>query len=216
MAASLTRRACALCGLAAAALYALAAQGQTPAWLADPGAQAQLSAGEVVIHSDLAPGQASVAAAILVHARSPLIWQLITHCDSVTTFVPGLKHCARLQTTADGAWSIVEHDIRYSVLMPMIHSIGRSHYQPPHRVDFVGVGGNVKAESGSWVLEAGAEPEVTTVEYSITIEPGFFVPRSVVRHSLAKELPVMLTGLRLQAERAAARAALAASPPVAR
>jgi hypothetical protein len=93
--------------------------------------------------------------------------------------------------------------------MPMIHSIVRSHYQPPYRIDFTGVGGNVKAESGSWVLEPAADGKATTVEYSISIEPGFLVPRAAVRYSLSKELPVMLTGLRTQAERLSASLARA-------
>lgn len=209
MAASFTFRTLALWGLASMALQASSAQAERPSWLADTGAQAQLSAGEVVIHSELGPARASAEAAILVRAPAEVIWKLITNCDSVATFVPGLKYCARLQTTADGAWSIVEHDIRYSALMPMIHSIVRSHYQAPHRVDFTGVGGNVKAESGSWVLEPGPQALSTRVQYSITIEPGFFIPRTMVRHSLSKELPVMLTGLRRQAERVQSHAALA-------
>lgn len=216
MAASFTLKTLPLWGMASVALCGLPAQAQTPSWLAGTTAQAQLSAGEVVLHSDLGPSQASAEAAILVHATPQVIWKLITNCDHVASFVPGLTHCARLQTTPDGAWSIVEHDIRYSVLMPTIHSIVRSHYQPPHRVDFTGVGGNVKAESGSWVLEPGPDASLTMVEYSITIEPGFFIPRTVVRHSLSKELPVMLTGLRLQAERAESRAALALAPAASR
>ena len=146
--ASFTFRALPLWGLASLALGGLPAQAQIPAWLADASAQAQLSAGEVVMRSELGPGEASVEAAILVHATPQVIWKLITNCDSVATFVPGLKHCARLKTTPDGAWAIVEHDIRYSALMPMIHSIVRSQYQAPHRVDFTGVGGNVEVGIG--------------------------------------------------------------------
>jgi len=68
MAASLMFRALPLGCLAALALGGLPAQAQTPAWLAEATAQAQLSAGEVVMRSALGPGEASVEAAILVHA----------------------------------------------------------------------------------------------------------------------------------------------------
>jgi carbon monoxide dehydrogenase subunit G len=182
----------------------------TASWVQTDAIQARLSAGEVVMQSELGSREASVQAAIRVRAVPQVVWNLITRCDSVATFVPGLRHCERLQTAADGSWSIVEHDIRYSVLMPTIRSIVRSQYQAPHRVDFVGIGGNVKAESGSWVLEPASDGQATTVEYSISIEPGFFVPRAVVRRSLSKELPVMLTGLRARAEQLAATV-----PPVA-
>ena len=115
-AASFTLRTLPLWGFASLALCGLQVQAQAPTWLADASSQAQLSAGEVVMRSELGAGQASVQAAILVHANAQLIWKLITNCNSVATFVPGLKHCARLQTTPDGSWSIVEHDIRYSAL----------------------------------------------------------------------------------------------------
>lgn len=204
-------KALALVGLASATL-GVPVQAQTPSWLSDPAAQAQLSAGQVVIRSVLGPRQASARAAVRVHATAPVIWKLITSCASVASFVPGLTRCARLETSADGAWATVEHDIRYSRLMPLIRSIVRSHYQAPERVDFTGVGGNVKAESGSWVLEPAAQAGVTTVEYSISVEPGLFIPRAVVRHSLGKELPLMLAGLRARAERIASGAALAKAP----
>jgi ribosome-associated toxin RatA of RatAB toxin-antitoxin module len=182
------------------------ARAGTPAWLAAAAAEAQLSAGQIVMRSELGSHEASAQAAVLVHASVQTVWRLITNCASVAAFVPGLKRCERLQSAPDGSWAIVEHDIRYSMLMPLIRSVVRSHYQPPYRVDFTGIGGNVKAESGSWVLEPAADGQATTVEYSISIEPGFFIPRSVVRHSLSKELPVMLTGLRDHAERVGAAA----------
>ncbi len=179
-------------------------------WMQSEATQARLSAGEVVMQSELGSRAASVQAAIRVRAVPQVVWNLITGCQSVASFVPGLRRCERLQTAVDGSWSIVEHDIRYSILMPMIRSIVRSQYQPPYRVDFSGVGGNIKSESGSWVLDPAADGQATTVEYSISIEPGFFVPRAVVRRSLSRELPLMLTGLRALAEQMAASAPVAA------
>jgi hypothetical protein len=38
------------------------------------------------------------------------------------------------------------------------------------------------------------------VEYHIAIEPGFWVPRSFVRHSLHKQLPAALLAVRQHAE----------------
>ncbi len=185
----------------------------TAAWIEEGSIQARLSAGEVVMRSELGERNASVEAAIRVRANQQVLWKLITSCDGVSAFVPGMRRCERLKTADDGSWAIVEHDIRYSALMPMIRSIVRSQYQAPHRIDFTGVGGNVKEESGSWVLEPAADGRMTTVEYSISIEPGFLVPRTVVRHSLSKELPVMLTDLRARAEQLMPTASLAAPHP---
>src|SRR5581483_8135981 len=108
--------------------------------------QARLSAGEVVMRSELGSHRAIAEAAVRVRASQQLVWKLITNCDNVSSIVPGMKRCERLETAPDGSWAIVEHDIRYSALMPMIRSIVRSEYQAPYRIDFTGVGGNVKAE----------------------------------------------------------------------
>jgi hypothetical protein len=207
----------ALLGSAIALCAAVAASApvdeSTASWVAEDAIQARLSAGEVVMRSELGSHTASVDAAIRVRAGQEVVWKLITNCDNVSSIVPGMKHCERLKEAPDGSWAIVEHDIRYSALMPLIHSIVRSQYQAPHRIDFTGVGGNVKEESGSWVLDTTADGRVTTVQYSISIEPGFFVPRSVVRNSLSKQLPVMLTGLRARAEQLATTASLTAPAP---
>jgi len=191
----------------------LVAHADMPPWVSAADVQSRLSARQVVTRAELVDQHASAEAAIQVHATPEVIWQLLTHCEAAAVYIPGLKHCARLAAAADGSWAIVEHDIRYSPLMPMIHSVVRSQYEPPYRVEFHGIGGGtLKNESGGWLLEPSSDGQATTVVYHLSIEPSFWIPRALLRHSLNKELPAVLMGLRAQAEKTASTQALASGP----
>lgn len=185
---------------------------QSP-WLSAPDTQAQLDAGKVVVQSTLdAPhSRASVDAAVLVHARPEVIWPLITRCASASILVPGLRRCRQLSSAPDGSWDVTEHDIKYNALLPMVHSIYRSDYQAPYRIDFHRVAGDMKDEVGAWVLKPSEDGSSTTIEYRIEVQPGFFVPLGMVRHSLRKRLLHSLLGLRAHAEHPNDPAALEAS-----
>lgn len=184
-------------------LMALAAQhDQAPEdWLDSPALQARLASGGVVVRSalDQHAARASVDAAIRVHAPPQAIWELITQCRYAPILIPGLKLCKQLSAAADGSWAVIEHDIKYAPLLPMVHSIFRADFQPPLRMDFHRIAGDLKDETGTWVLQPAADG-TTTVEYRVSIKPGFWVPHAMIRRSLRKQLPAALVALRTHAE----------------
>ena len=51
---------------------------------------------------------------------------------------------------------------------------------------------------------AAAVAQTTIVEYELYVDPGFWVPRVLLRHSLRSELPAALSALRTRAEGLAA------------
>jgi Polyketide cyclase / dehydrase and lipid transport len=193
----------ACCALAAAWLPR-AALAQS-AWLQRPAVQARLAAGKVVARSalDARHGSASVDAAIRVHAPPEAIWPLITQCRYAAILIPGLRHCKRLRSAPDGSWAIIEHDIKYAVLLPQVHSVFRADFHPPLRMDFHRIAGSLKEETGSWILQPSADG-TTTVEYRVSMKPGFWVPHSMIRRSLQKQLPAALVALRAHAQRQSA------------
>jgi hypothetical protein len=176
-------------------------QAQSRDWLDDPALQARLAGGKVVIRSSLnaRAASASVDAAIRVHASPQAIWGVITQCRYAPILIPGLKGCKQLSAAADGSWRVVEHDIKYAPLLPVVHSICRDDLQPPLRMDFHRVAGDLKAETGSWILTPSPDG-TTTVEYHVSMRPGFWVPRSIIRRSLKKQVPAALLALRAHAE----------------
>jgi carbon monoxide dehydrogenase subunit G len=180
----------------------LATSAPASGWLEERGVEQRLAGGEVVVRSavDEHDSRARVQAAVRVHAPPQLVWAVLEDCEQASTFIPGLKRCRRVAAAADGSWEIIEHEFKYSWLMPAIHSVFRMDNQPPERMQFRRLSGDLKDERGIWRLIRAADGS-TTVEYEVEIDPGFWIPRTLVRHTLRKELPAALLALRTRSER---------------
>jgi Polyketide cyclase / dehydrase and lipid transport len=183
-------------------------------WLSSRAVQERLASGAVAIRSvvDGRRASATVEAAIRIHASASTIWPLITQCKFAASLIPGLRRCRMLKSAPDGSWADIEHDIKYSVLVPMVRSVFHADFHPPYRMDFHRIGGSFKYEVGSWTLQPSAEG-TTTVQYRVSLRPGFWVPRFIVQRSLRRQLPQALAALR---ERAQQMAAATAAPPAPR
>ena len=174
------------------------------AWVADPGIQRRLAVGEIVVQSAVDPEhpRARIRAAVRISAPAETIWKIMTDCEQAQSFVPGLRRCRRVDGAADGSWADIEHEVRYSWLLPSVDYVFRAHYDRPHRIDFRRISGDLKEEEGAWLLVPAAGA-ATIVEYEVYLDPGFWVPHFLVTRSLRKDLPAALAGLRQRAENAA-------------
>jgi hypothetical protein len=183
------------------ALLPLAGPAQV-SWLENPEIQRRLSAGEVVVRSTLDAGEARgrVSAAVRIKAGPERIWTVMTDCEQALSFVPGLRHCRRVQSAPDGSWELIEHEVKYSWLLPTIRYVFRADYQRPRRIDFRRVSGDLKDQHGVWLLEAIPDRSATIVRYELYLDPGFWVPQALVRYSLRKDLPAVLEALRTRVE----------------
>lgn len=182
-----------------------AAQG---AWAAEPGIQQRLAAGEVVVitNSNTAePGhpRGFVRAAVRIRAAPETIWKIMIDCDQAATYVPGLRRCRRIDGARDGSWQDIEHEIRYAWFLPTVRYVFRAEYDRPHRIAFHRISGDLKEEEGTWVLSPTPDGSATTVQYEVYVDPGFWIPQTLVNRSLRKDLPAALDGLRERAESAA-------------
>lgn len=187
----------ALLGLAVAPTPGAA--GAEAHWTADPAVQQRLIRGEVVVETATAvdPQQprGAVRAAVLIHADPGVIWKIMTDCRQVLTFVPGLRECRRLDGAPDGRWEDIEQVVRYAWYLPTVRYVARADYDPPHRIDFHRISGDLKEERGTWLLSTTADG-ATLVEYQMVIDPGFWIPQALVTRSLRKDLATALEGLR--------------------
>jgi uncharacterized protein YndB with AHSA1/START domain len=185
--------------LALAVVLAPGSAGAEAHWTADPVVQQRLMRGEVVVEAGAAsdPDQprGAVRAAVLIHAGPEAIWKVMTDCRQVLTFVPGLRECRRLDGAPDGRWADIEQEVRYAWYLPTVRYVARADYDPPHRIDFRRISGDLKEEHGTWLLSAAADGS-TLVEYQMVIDPGFWIPQALVTRSLRKDLPAALQGLR--------------------
>jgi ribosome-associated toxin RatA of RatAB toxin-antitoxin module len=177
---------------------AAAAQATQGEWLADPAIQHRLASGEVVIDTAIDPGRPRglIRAAVRIDAAPETIWNVVTDCREAMSFVPGLKHCRLVDGAPDGSWQDVEHVVRYSWLLPSVRYVFRAVYDRPHRIDFHRISGDLKQEEGTWLLTQTADGAATVVQYEVYLDPGFWIPQALVAHTLRKDIPAVLTGLR--------------------
>ena len=179
------------------------AAGAQSAWVTDPAIQQRLAAGEVVVATsaiDPAHPRGRVRAAGRIAAAPDAIWKIVTDCREALAFVPGLRHCRLVEGAADGSWQDVEHEVRYSWLLPTVRYVFRADYDRPHRIDFHRISGNLKEEEGTWLFTPTADGTGTVVQYEVYVDPGFWIPQALVAHSLRRDSRAVLTGLRECAE----------------
>ena len=179
-------------------------------WVTDPGIQQRLAAGEVVVATsaiDPAHPRGRVRAAVRIPAPPEAIWRIVTDCREALSFVPGLRHCRLVDGAADGSWEDVEHEMRYSWLLPTVRYIFRADYDRPHRIDFHRISGDLKEEEGTWRFTPTADGADTVVEYEVYVDPGFWIPQALIAHTVRRDTRAVLTGLREAVERDAGQRA---------
>jgi hypothetical protein len=202
--------------LAIALIQPLAATAQDD-WLAEPSVQLRLAAGEVVVQTataaDPAHPRGLVRAAVFIRAPAETIWTVITDCRQTVSFVPGLRRCRSIARAADGRWEDIEHEVRYSWFLPSIRYVFRAEYHRPDRIDFHRISGDLKEEHGTWLLTPTRVAATTLVQYEMYLDPGFWVPQTLVARSLRKDLPTALTGLKERVESTAAASERGGAPP---
>ena len=173
--------------------------GAQSAWVTDPAIQQRLAAGEVVVATsaiDPAHPRGRVRAAVRIPATPEAIWKIVTDCHEALSFVPGLRHCRLVEGAADGSWQDVEHEMRYSWLLPTVRYVFRADYDRPHRIDFHRVSGDLKEEEGTWLFTPTTDGVGTVVEYEVYVDPGFWIPQALVAHTLRRDTRTVLTSLR--------------------
>jgi hypothetical protein len=181
------------------ALLEPAAAAAQSAWVADPAIQQRLAAGEVVVATgaiDPAHPRGRVRAAVRIPAAPDAVWKIVTDCREALSFVPGLRHCRLVEGAPDGSWQDVEHEMRYSWLLPTVRYVFRADYDRPHRIDFHRIRGDLKEEEGTWLFTPTADGVGTVVEYEVYVDPGFWIPQALVAHTLRRDTRAVLTGLR--------------------
>lgn len=191
-----------------ALLLPTAARAET-AWVQDQTVQQQLSDRQVAVRVEFDGDQSRihVRAAVRINASPESIWHVLTDCDHAASFIPGVKSCHPLQVAPDDSWVIVEQEAKYSWIMPAVKCVIRADYKRPRRIEFKRLSGDLQQEEGEWLLEPGnagvpdsTSDRVTTVVYDLYVDPGFWIPRVLLRHSLRSELPAAFIALRARVE----------------
>jgi hypothetical protein len=95
-----------------------------------------------------------------------------------------------------GAWDVREQVTRGNLIMPTIHNIYRSDYQPYSLIRFHRVAGDLKLEEGEWRLAPLDGGRGTQVIYVNRIAADIKAPAPIVREGLRASTPKVLENLR--------------------
>ena len=174
-------------------LIALLLAGSASGW--DAKQQAELAEGQVVVEAlAIERGEpARVRAAIQIPADPESVWSVMVDCAAAPEYVPNMRSCTVLEKHDD--YELIEHRVKISFLLPGVTYVFRADYQPHAEIKFNRVSGGLRHLSGAWKLTK-LGPEITQVDYVVSLRPGFLVPRWLVRRSLKKDLPNVLRALR--------------------
>ena len=173
----------------------LAAAWPAGAFELPPRAQALLDRGrpyaEVTPDPDGSSGR--IRAAIDIAAPPETIWSVMTDCDLAPKMVANLKSCRILERDPQGRWDIREQISRMTFL-PSVRSVFREDFEPPRRMTFHRVGGDLKVLEGEWLLTPrGGQTQVT---YEARVAAPFSVPGWIARLALRHDVPMALLALR--------------------
>jgi hypothetical protein len=164
----------------------------------DARARALLDRGRpyVQVRADPDGRSGRITAAIDVAAPPEVVFRVIADCDLAPRMVDSLKSCRILQSDPAGRWDIRE-DISKMGFLPSVRNVFRSDYDPPRRVRFHRVGGDLEVFEGEWRVEPRGPG--ARVLYESRVAAPFRAPGPIARMALRFEVPKALLALRREA-----------------
>jgi hypothetical protein len=161
--------------------------------LPDPETMRRLGLGEIVTESARIDEKGgAVEAIVMIWAPVEDIWATIYSCESAFIYLKGLRVCEVLED--DGVDTLTHHVLKQGWHVPRQDYNFRTHRAPFTRADISLVEGNLKSMNASW--EYIGLPEAVVVIYKVRVQPGFPVPRLLVRRSLKKGTQQLLACVR--------------------
>ncbi len=146
------------------------------------------------------PGGASgvIHGAVEIAAPPQVVWDTIRDCSRAGRMAPGVRSCRVTRADPDGRWDVREMTVRWSSLTPGFKTVFRSDYDPPGRIRFRCVGGDI-ACVGEWRLEPIAGGG-TRVLYDNRATSPIPTPAMVLRAAMRRDVARSLAALRRESE----------------
>jgi hypothetical protein len=165
----------------------------------------RLDAGEVLYETtNEERGTVTISVAVAIDADRQAIWDILTACEVSPDYVPNVRACRQIATVADGTAELFEQVVKPAFFLPKFEHVFRLDYFPPDRIDVSHVSGPMDRLDGGWRLLERPSGAIALV-HTMTLKPGFPVPRLFVRTRLEDDLPGVLDAIRQRAEAADAR-----------
>jgi len=171
----------------------------TPDWLH------RIESGDVALeaHTDSSGRGGQVRAMIDIAAPPQVVWAAILDCERAARMTPSVKRCTVLSRDPSGRTELREHVVKWSFLLPALHSTSRLTLEPYRRIGFRCEAGDIKDCEGQWLLEPLGGGRATRVTYENRATAPFGLPDGVTTMAMRRDVPAALRALRRESVAAA-------------
>jgi carbon monoxide dehydrogenase subunit G len=138
-----------------------------------------------------------------IAAPPPVVWSTILDCERAARMTPSVKRCTVLSRDAGGRVELREHVVKWSFLLPALHSTSRLTLEPYRRIAFRCEGGDIKDCEGQWLLEPLDGGKGTRVTYENRAIAPFGLPNGLTTMAMRRDVPEALRALRRESVAAA-------------
>jgi ribosome-associated toxin RatA of RatAB toxin-antitoxin module len=162
-----------------------------------------IAAREVLVYAERSnrPLTVLVKIAAEVDAPATAIWEVLTACEISPEYVPNVQSCRLLEHLDGGRADLFVQTIKPIFFLPTFEHVFRLDYTPHTRIDVNRVSGPIAHMKGSWWLLPQDNGRILLV-YELALDPGFPIPRFLVRNTLKHDLPRIVEAVRERAEAA--------------
>ena len=148
------------------------------------------------------PLTAEVKLAAEVDAPATAIWDVLKACEIAPEYVPNVQSCKKLEELDGGRAELFVQTVKPVFFLPTFEHEFRLDYTPYSRIDVNRVSGPIAHMQGTWWLLPEDNGRILLV-YELALDPGMPIPRFLVRATLKRDLPKVITAVRERAEAAA-------------
>jgi hypothetical protein len=161
---------------------------------------ALLDRGDVQVHPDqIEHGVVHMRFAVKVAAPVPTLWDVLKDCPRSAEYTPNIVSCRSLEIEDGGRAELFTQTIKIAFFVPSFEHVFRLSYDPYTHIGVHRVSGPIDVLDGDWWLVPQADGTVLLVN-ELAINIGLPIPRFLVRATMRREVPKMLTGIRDRAQ----------------
>jgi len=153
-----------------------------------------------VEHSDR-PQTVQIQIAVEVDAPATAIWDVLKACEISPEYVPNVQSCTKLEELDGGRAELFKQTIKPIFFLASFEHVFRLDYSPYMRIDVNRVSGPIAHLQGTWWLLPEDNGRILLL-YQLSLDPGMPIPRFLVRATLKRDLPKVLSAVRERAEAA--------------
>lgn len=183
--------------LLAAPLFAAAAPPEEPdlGWLD----REALAAREIQVRTRRDGPTVIVEVVALIDASPAAIWDVLTACEIAPEYVSNIVSCERLEVVDGGRAELFVQTVKPAFFIPRFEQVFRLDYEPYERIDVLEVSGPLERMEGRWWFLPGAGDTVM-LAHSLEVDPGFPIPRFLLRATMRRDLTTIMEAVRARAE----------------